>query len=326
MVTDKFCGEVLGPKSQLTILSIFGKNGYSKIYNVFCSICSEDTELFGDGIFTAFGSNLKKGYLPCGCGKRPLWTEDQFKVLCNREALRRGFVFYGWAGDFVGNKTLCKLSCNKHGDWNSTDINHFFMGRGCPGCKSEVCSENAKGNTHSRLEDSEMISKFMNTGGFSEGTLFRRCSLELDGKSADNWEVSCPDCNDTGFGRNSNLSLGYRPCACTKARQKFSYINGIYSDEHLIALKYGIAVNPEDRVKKQNLNSIFSVRILEVWEYPDYKSCRNAETEIKRILSPILKKEEMLDGYSETTDPENLELVTQIYQKYGGWRVPRSIE
>jgi hypothetical protein len=46
----------------------------------------------------------------------------------------RGYVFHGFCGDWLGSKTKCILECADHGKWDSTDINHFLTGRGCPRC------------------------------------------------------------------------------------------------------------------------------------------------------------------------------------------------
>lgn len=121
--------------------------------------------------------------------------------------------------------------------------------------------------------------------------------------------------------KSSNIKLGYRLCACERPRQRFAYINIISDQENILAIKYGIATNPEDRLKKQACKSIYSLRNFGVWEFPDYQSCRNAETFCKRNFPQSLDREEMPDGFSETTYPYNIDKIINIYESHGGHRV-----
>lgn len=192
LVLDDFCGYRFGNNGQLEVLSIIDKVGYTKTYSVKCYECANDPELFGDGVFKSYRSNILRNYLPCGCGARPLWNEDQFKTICERESIKRGYAFLGWSGQYSGNKTKLVLSCDLHGTWKSTNINHFLKGRGCTGCKSVTCSEVNLGNTHSRIDDDIMIKSFMELGEFHPGTTFKRCDPTKMDRSASEWIINCP--------------------------------------------------------------------------------------------------------------------------------------
>jgi hypothetical protein len=318
---DDLCGFRFGSDQQLEVLAVVDKVGYTKTYSVRCDICAKDPELFGNGTFKSYRTSIKNNYPPCGCGGRPLWSEDQFKVICKREALKRGFTLEGFFGEYKGNKTKLDLSCELHGKWNSTDINHFLNGRGCPGCKAVTCAESATGNTHSRMDDDLMIQSFMATGSFHPNTVFTRCDPKTSGRRASDWQVECPDCESTVIARSCNIKLGYKPCNCGSGKQKYSYINVILDEEDIIAVKYGIAINPEDRLKKQAWKSIYSIKNFGVWEFSDYQSCRDAETYCKRTFPQSLSREEMPDGFSETTFPYNIDEIIRIYKEHGGVQI-----
>lgn len=318
---DDFCGYKFGPNNQLEVLAVINKVGYTKTYSVKCQECANDPELFGEAIFKSYRSNIVRNYLPCGCGARPLWNESQFRIICERESLKRGFTFVGFSGDYKGSKTKLELGCSLHGTWKSTDINHYLNGRGCPGCKSVTCADAARGNTYSRMEDSEMIASFMETGSFHPDTLFTRCDPSTPNRTASDWKVSCPVCEIEVVARSCNIKLGYRPCNCGSGKQKYAYINIISDVNDVVAIKYGIATNPEDRLKKQAWKSIYPMHNFGVWEFSDYQACRDAETLCKRTFYQSLSREEMPDGFSETTCPSNIDKIINIYESHGGHRV-----
>lgn len=321
LVLDAFCGHRFGPNNQLEVLSIIDKVGYTKTYSVKCYGCANDPDLFGEAIFKSYRSNILRNYLPCGCGARPLWSEDQFKVICEREANKRDFKFLGFSGEYKGNKTRLELECPLHGVWTTTNINHFLKGRGCPGCKSVTCAEVNKGNTHTRIDDDIMIESFMSVGSFHPDTTFKRCDPILTNRSISDWVINCPECKTEVIAKSSNIRLGYRLCACEKPKQKYAYINIVSDQEDIIAVKYGIATNPEDRLKKQAWKSIYPMSNFGVWEFDNYQSCRNAETLCKKVFPQSLSREEMPDGFSETTFPYNIDKIINIYESHGGHRV-----
>ena len=59
---------------------------------------------------------------------------EQYKEECQPIAESKQIQILGWTGEWKGNKTKLKLSCSDHGEWNTTNINDFKNGRGCPTC------------------------------------------------------------------------------------------------------------------------------------------------------------------------------------------------
>ena len=53
----------------LTVVGIKGKQGSHVLFEVECSTCSEDKVLYPKG-FSSQKADLKRGYVPCGCGHR----------------------------------------------------------------------------------------------------------------------------------------------------------------------------------------------------------------------------------------------------------------
>lgn len=375
---------VFGNEGQLQVVGWSGKRQSHKYYILKCTNCPSDKELFGEGYFKTTRNDILRGYIPCGCGKRTQWSEDQYRVLCDRKATELGYTFLGFEGGWAnGRNTKVKMVCSQHGAWVGGGVTNLInLGRGCPTCarvKVEagrrvpvqervdkinrlcegttsslvsvpedykhvferikmVCSVHGEwessmkkvtdgklcpkcgrltGGLSRRSPDREMISKFMATGAFSEGTTFSKIGMRVDGKSE--WEVFCPDCNEGGVSALDNLQQGKRPCACTSMRQKECYINYVIDGDNIIALKFGIAINSSFRVDSQNRSSVFEVVNKFVYTFPDTKSCKAAEKECKQTLCcGVIPKEEMTDGYTETTYVYNLDKIIQIYKKHGG--------
>ena len=106
---------------------------------------------------------------------------------------------------------------------------------------------------------------------------------------------------------------------CSGKNQQECYINGAYDNNTLVALKFGIANNSEQRIKSQNSKCIFSVNQLKVFSFPSVDLCKAAEAACKEKLQcGILSKQEMPDGFSETTSPLNMDKVIDIYKRFGG--------
>lgn len=305
-----------GDQGQLEVIGWSGRgSSQAKFYILHCGTCVQDSALFGEGLFRSPKGSLVKGSIPCGCARSVWWSEQQYRILCQRKAVSLGYTFGGWSEVFGGRHTRTKLVCDKHGEWNSTSISNLINhGRGCP-----VCAYTAKG-LRRRIPDRDRVAEFFSSGQFPEGTDFRR-SPRLDSYGvATYWYVYCPECDSTNEGLAGHLSAGHRPCLCSPARQKQAYINWVVGDRgQALALKFGIANVAEQRVKQQNATCQYEVRPHLVYEFPTKQQCLAAERECKGILlCGILSQEEMPDGYTETTCPSNLARIKSIYEKHGG--------
>lgn len=194
---DPFIGQKFGEGGHLEIISRV-ENTRKPEYLVLCSVCSEDPELFVDGIFRTRLSHLRNGSIPCGCSGSVKWTEHQTKVRLSRQCTAKGYTCLRVSEKWQNDKTIVSLSCGAH-EWE-TKIGQFVRGRGnCPKCSSIKFGESM------RKSDQEIASKFMSTGGFAEGTEFRRSSRKSNANKS-YWDVICPICSTDQYAQKGLCS------------------------------------------------------------------------------------------------------------------------
>jgi len=167
--------------------------------------------------------------------------------------------------------------------------------------------------------DDVMITSFFASGAFHPDTKFWRSERRNSKGYSAYWHVACPVCAQLGESLTGDLQLGQRPCGCSKQRQQEAYINWVVDVGDTVAIKFGIARDSKQRIKSQDRQSIYEVRQHQVYTFPDVASCKKAEQECKQTLyCGVIPKEEMSDGYTETTYVYNLDKIIQIYKKHGG--------
>lgn len=311
---DKNTGSIFGEQEQLEVLGWSHKRDYNKIYVVKCSICKEDPELFGNGLFSTTMSNLKMGRIPCGCAKTIKWNKLQYKVLCLRVCKSLPQDFIDFSEPWLGNETKLILTCSMHGQWNTTTIASLLAQKvGCP-----ICSNIAVGNRF-RLPDEELIKDIRNSGVFSEYDLFVRSEkLDRYGYKA-YFKVYCNTCGETYDSLISSLRLGQKGCLCKGQNQKYTYVTLIYDEDLPVALKFGITSNYSLRHYHQSTHSSYGLYPYSLWEYPNKFLARDAEKEcLEKLDCGALTKREFSDGYTETTSVKNLDEISKIYRKHGG--------
>lgn len=312
--------QVSDSKSTLTVIGWNGlKGNYSK-HIVTCSVCSTDAELHGEGYFAISKGHLNRGIKPCGCSIKCNWTEEQYKVRLRRACEAKGIIFKGWKEGFsTANATKAVLECPKHTEYSWCTLSYALdMSKksGCPGCKADNM-----GNLK-RVDDKVMIDKFISSGGFAEGTQFRR-SDTLNAKGhKQRWYMYCPDCDTENETLLVSLSNGIRSCACSKNRPQETYLNLVKDGDIVVAVKFGVANVSVNRVKSQNRASLYTVENYAVWKYPDVNSCRLAERRCMQELNTgTVPKYTLPDGYTETVLPADIDKVISIYEQCGGLRV-----
>lgn len=311
-------GVTFGESGQLSVIGWSGRSGRSgsnKYYILKCVTCSQTKELFGEGCFRSLKGNLVNGQIPCGCSSRTLWSQEQYSVLCSRKAKELGYTFLGFAGEWKGNNTKIKISCEKHGEWSSGNIaNMVNRGIVCP-----ECNVDAVGARFSK-SDELMIQQFHKSKLFHPDTKFWRSDRLTSQGWAVYWHVSCPECGETGEATSNNIQQGKRPCACYPNRQQECYINwAVDNHNNAVAIKFGISSNSKRRVKQQNSKSVYEIRQHAIYTFPSVASCKKAERECKQFLTcGIILKRDMPDGWTETTSVMNLEKIIEIYKAHGG--------
>lgn len=311
-------GFVFEDRPDLELLG-FVKHAYNN-YNVHCircSTCEKDPELFGLALFTSRLSDMRKGWYPCGCAGKVLWTEKQWTILAERRCTELGYTLLGWAEPFKGAITLCDLRCETHGIWDSSRLSNLVNLRiGCPSCGSKTKSD--KGKINNPLIITEEA--FFSSGKYHPDTKFTHLGQRDTSCIATYWRVDCPVCGISGESQSARLKLGSYCCGCSNFKnQTEAYINIVYDNKIPIALKFGVSFNSKSRVKLQNYHSVYEVENKFIFDFPSTLFTRNAERECKRqLICGIISKEYMIDGYTETTYISNIEDIIKIYKDNGG--------
>lgn len=128
-----------------------------------CSACSLDEELFPDGsivrpIFSVTACD------PCGCSKRPPYSETQMAIRAKRALEAYGWQFRGWAEPYTDNRTRCVVYCPKHGENRGTQFANIERGSGCPRCRLDA--RNARNRVPEKVFLERMDRKLATRGYF----------------------------------------------------------------------------------------------------------------------------------------------------------------
>ena len=305
-----------GEEGQLEVVGWSGRSSSgAKCYVLKCNNCSQDYELFGEGVFKSIKSNIvNKCHIPCGCTRTPRWSKEQFSVICTRKAEELGYKFLSFVGEWKGANTKIKMLCEKHGEWDSSSINNLNNhSYGCSRCNMSSKFPSAKA-------DVEIIQSFIDSGAFHPDTEFWRSDRVRSRNKRDFWFMFCPECGQQGEAQITHLQLGQRPCACSPMRQQECYINQLIDDcNNTVGIKFGVANNSEKRLNQQNRHSAYTLKQHSVYTFPSVQQCKQAERECKKELETgVVLKRDMPDGYSETTWAYNIGRVKDIYERNGG--------
>jgi len=305
LTTDENTGKTFGETNQFKILGWSGKIKTAKRYFCRCSICSKDSELFGDGIFAIAYYIIKGGSLPCGCSKAVKWTREQNELRIERECSGRGYTFLGFVEPYKGVHSKVKLD-GPYGYSENTIMANFMIGQSCVNRRIFRIKE-------SLTEDMQVtLEKIFKTGRFPQGTIF--CNSERQGYLL----VKCPECGSLSESKSSHLKDGRRPC-CSYYRQKEAYILLVKDSEIEVALKFGIANNTNLRVQAlKNVNKL-DFDLLGTWSFSNESDCKSAEKAcFSDLTTGIVGKDFMKEGFTETTTLNNFEKIVKIYEKFNG--------
>lgn len=314
---DRNSGFIYGELNQLTVLGFIRKDKYKKKYIVSCSICCKDAEIYNSGVFSIDSAALALGTAPCGCAQKVHYSEDQYTILCKRKADELGYEFRGWVGDYNKVFTYLRLYCPKHGEWTTTQISTLLSySAGCLNCGMSR-QKRARAPT---LE--QIVDKIFSTGKFHEDTKFSRSDRLTRAGLRQFLIVECPVCGTVSENYIPNLYKGRMSCPCSGRNQVEAYIHIIYDNELPIAIKFGISNNYEVRLETLRGKNSVDLVVHGVWKFPDRVACVTAESDVKReVERPVLDRQRMPDGFSETTHLFNIDKVIEIYERNGGQRI-----
>lgn len=196
------------------------KIGSNVYFHVMCSICNEDKELFPLP-FKSTKSNLTSGNNICGCGKRFKWSEEQNKIRIKRKCSGYNYIFHGWFGDYLGNRTYLDLENPKTGNrWVTCRMDSFLNGVGDPIEGKDKISEAIT------LPDEYHINEFHRAGLSDKFEFWRSDKLDSNGYKP-YWYYTCPLCSTDEYVQNdlcsgvfeansTDLKSGSKSCRCSK--------------------------------------------------------------------------------------------------------------
>lgn len=169
-------------------------------------------------------NNFKSGTGCPGCGRNSnlqslVKTWENYAPKLEELAKIKGYTVTGYL-KWEGSRTKLSLICPYHGEWNSTSISNFLRGHACPKCKVVAIKQSRT------VSDERHIHKFIATGKFREGYIFKRNLDKVDqhGKYP-YWDCICPVCSTDEYVKagvcsgvftafRSDLLKGSIPCRC----------------------------------------------------------------------------------------------------------------
>lgn len=205
---DDFIGKIFGSQGQLEVISISHKRDadYVALYKVHCSICANDTEMFGNGDFAITKMSLRTGSLPCGCSPSPKYTTEQHKILLKRLCKNKNYSIEDYP-DKIISTTNFTIKCNLCNDsWKTNASRLFRQGQGC-----RKCSKSYRYNQKESEDyiESELINSPYKFVGWDSPYKTVRTKMQLECadhgiflKTVNKFRTgqkTCPGCAKNGF-------------------------------------------------------------------------------------------------------------------------------
>lgn len=277
-----------------------------------CDVCSKDVEMYPHGIIANHITvkGLESGKDFCMCGPKKNFNAYRYNLFYKRLINSFDLVFVSTDYESKRVTYFCDVCLN-----SSTVLDSSFIRK--PGCC--VCNEKMM-RLNRRLSLKDLESRFYDSGYWSSDYKVRLCTSLMERGIYYYCDVYCPQCNEWSTGRIYDYVKGISSCKCSNPNQKYLYINAIYNNDSLVCYKYGIAINPDDRLYSQDRHSIYSVKPYLLYKFDSSLQCRRAESLLKALkLKPFLSVENFSDGFSETFSIDFIDLVLttiSIYQSY----------
>lgn len=181
-------------KSILTVTDSYRK-GNNTLFSVTCSKCSLDTELFPEHEMLISKSNLKQGKYPCRCSSKWKPSVYQYIVLARRYSKEKGDKLL----EIRDNLEILVYTVG-FGEW-STSIESYINGKRCESETKYIKLLNI------RKPDNFYIKRFVDSGAFHEGTVFKRSDKKDTRGYYSYWNYTCPLCSQDEYVEN-NLCSG----------------------------------------------------------------------------------------------------------------------
>ena len=117
----------------VTVTGVAGKDKFGCAYfNVNCSLCSEDKELYDEGSFITTKHTFNRGIIPCACSLY-LHNKNQLLIIIQRLLVNTGSEFVSWGSKTKSNGKSFTLKC-KEGHITKKTLGNLRQGKICKEC------------------------------------------------------------------------------------------------------------------------------------------------------------------------------------------------
>ncbi|CAH9013439.1 putative homing endonuclease [Vibrio phage 496E54-1] len=208
--------------SEITVVGVHSKRNHKTTYELHCSICSLDLEMFPKGSIYSVSDTIRNKRTPCGCSVKYKCSEDQYRIRIGRKCRELGYSFNGFYEKFSGCDTLLRLfNPVTNNSWETTSIQSLLVA----GTKDPLGWENRRGKTCIK-SDQYFVDKFNKTGVFPEGTEFWKIG-------GSRWRYRCPSCSEDEYVKEGlcsgvfessagHMSNGKLSCRCSVGRYRWN--------------------------------------------------------------------------------------------------------
>lgn len=259
-------------------------NGRKPYWNYKCPICYKDEYVDAGlctGVFKTTMANLKKGLIPCRCGKY-IWSKDQREYQIKNICQSEGFTFKRWVDGYEGKLTKFEWVCSK-GHSCTTNIDNFInVGRRCRKCSF---SKNSYGYYQERADDIDY--------------------LYINYVSEENYLKIGRTFNPaTRFKQNNRRVKSYNATAMMYPLKLFTGThNQVYSSEQLILNNLsGYSVDGYGSIELLSLNSLHHV--LGIIESKDLTEVDHTFENLELDQEKLDHLEGLLDQYKHVKDAQ----------------------
>lgn len=108
----------------------------AKVYQVHCSVCSLDKEMYPFP-FVMLKGNLKGGSVPCGCAKSPKFSPAQMQIRLTRICNAHGLTFVKFNEQYKNHNNYFTFSCPLHGEQTNRVYNFLYNHTRCTHCNKD---------------------------------------------------------------------------------------------------------------------------------------------------------------------------------------------
>lgn len=307
--------------SILTVNHIVGKQQRRKLYDVSCSVCSIDKELYPDG-FKLSKPDLTRGRIPCGCSKKPQLSEQQYTIIVKRICKEKNYKFIEFLGGYKNKNTKVVYECPYHGIQDTTSYDNFANKyNGCRKCAH-----------HELIESKRNKDYITNVLGICQTENYEFIGYQNGYKNKNSkFDYICKTHNQSfNVSYDSFVNAGCRATCCNSnyggfKRDKPAILYVVkWSNKSRSWIKFGITNHtetPEIRFEQQKevhhnkTGGVLTYTPLYITEPTDGEIIFQLETTVSNLIQKYgnaCTKSDMTDGYTETLPLESYSDIMDI--------------